>query len=138
MGGSFAVSHGLPSLLTEPAIEEALQSSDTLLLGYGNDIRDALLPRDTDVLATDVLADPDVLAVPAKSSVSELGALLLLRRGALSWLLLRLVASLIALLELLLLVASLIGRLLLLLLLGISSCILLRLRFLRGLRGPLS
>jgi hypothetical protein len=136
MGGSFAVSHGLPSLLTEPAIEEALQSSDTLLLGYGNDIRDALLPRDTDVLAADVL-DPDVLAVPAKSSVSELGALLLLRRGALSWLLLRLVASLIALLELLL-VASLIGRLLLLLLLGISSCILLRLRFLRGLRGPLS
>jgi hypothetical protein len=135
MGGSFAVSHGLPSLLTEPAIEEALQSSDTLLLGYGNDIRDALLPRDTDVLAADVL-DPDVLADPAKSSVSELGALLLLRRGALSSLLLRLVASLIALLELLL-VASLTGRRLRLLL-GRSLGILLRLRSLRGLLGPLS
>jgi hypothetical protein len=135
MGGSFAVSHGLPSLLTEPAIEEALQSSDTLLLGYGNDIRDALLPRDTDVLAADVL-DPDVLAVPAKSSVSELGALLLLRRGALSSLLLRLVASLIALLGLLL-VASLTGRRLRLLL-GRSLGILLRLRSLRGLLGPLS
>ena len=116
-------------------MDEALQSSDTLLLGYGNDIRDALLPRDTDVLAADVL-DPDVLAVPAKSSVSELGALLLLRRGALSSLLLRLVASLIALLGLLL-VASLTGRRLRLLL-GRSLGILLRLRSLRGLLGPLS